>query len=627
MKTFSSRNRAIKSVLAMVDFIRSRSCSWVWRNSTSRLSTSVSASLRSDAPKIFSNSRNSSSVSSRPAPSAHVFHLRRVDFPLIETSREASWPRERAIPPRGQKSHPAASAPRRRIGTARDSVPSSERAHCYPLSPMKPCTSFEASTSPRPGGRPVSVSIFWETRKSRTIATRLGLQVIAAGFSPSYRDQYSHGRRVAWSKHSIGSVPQNIRPSTTVPDPATGPHAPSPGARRPGDWVSHAQTVRKQPHRPFDLTLSQRVGSLLISGRTAAPLNANREEGFLMSQPNPEVERESMEVDVLYVGAGPATLASAYHLMNQVEASQRRGGQTAGDEPIEPPTILVLEKAASVGDHQLSGAVINPKAIKRARDATTSSNRASRPSTSAPNDYFYAFTRKYHHQVAHSTPPMFKKKGYHVAFRSSNVVKWMAEKCEEARCRDLPRALPPKEVLTEGDRVHRRSHRRHGRSTRTASPRDQFQPGMDILAKVTVFGEGVRGSCTKTAHRPQFESAGHEPRHLRDGDQGNLAGQAREAPARPRHPRLAVPGLLRRDQRHVALRHEGQPGLVRLRHPAGQPRTRTAIPTSQAQKFKTTLSCATCSRRGAGAIRRKDDSHGRPLLPAEALLQRRPARR
>ena len=71
-----------------------------------------------------------------------------------------------------------------------------------------------------------------------------------------------------------------------------------------------------------------------------------------MSQP---IERESMEVDVLFVGAGPASLAFALHLMNQVEAFRRRA-EREQRPPIEPPTVLVTEKSASVGDHMLSGA-------------------------------------------------------------------------------------------------------------------------------------------------------------------------------------------------------------------------------------------------------------------------------
>jgi electron-transferring-flavoprotein dehydrogenase len=78
---------------------------------------------------------------------------------------------------------------------------------------------------------------------------------------------------------------------------------------------------------------------------------------------SPATERESMEVDVLYVGAGPATLASALHLMHQIAEHNRRA--EAADRPgIEPPSVLVLEKAKSVGDHMLSGAVMNPKALR-----------------------------------------------------------------------------------------------------------------------------------------------------------------------------------------------------------------------------------------------------------------------
>ena len=73
-------------------------------------------------------------------------------------------------------------------------------------------------------------------------------------------------------------------------------------------------------------------------------------------------ERESLEVDVLFVGAGPGTLAAAYHLVNQVEAYNARGAKNGG-KTMEPPSILVIEKGASVGDLSLSGSVINVKAI------------------------------------------------------------------------------------------------------------------------------------------------------------------------------------------------------------------------------------------------------------------------
>ena len=79
-----------------------------------------------------------------------------------------------------------------------------------------------------------------------------------------------------------------------------------------------------------------------------------------------EPERESMEVDVLFVGAGPATLASACHLMKEIERRNEQA-EAKGESPIEPPTVLVIEKGSGVGDHQLSGACMNPRAMKELR--------------------------------------------------------------------------------------------------------------------------------------------------------------------------------------------------------------------------------------------------------------------
>ena len=206
-----------------------------------------------------------------------------------------------------------------------------------------------------------------------------------------------------------------------------------------------------------------------------------------------EIERESMEVDVLYVGAGPANLASAYHLMNQVEAYNERA-EAEGKEAIEPPVVLVIEKAAEVGDHQLSGAVINPRAVKElmGEDFVEQGFPTEYVCT---NDYFYMFTRNFTIKPpSFANPPMFKKKGYHIA-SLSNVVKWMAEKCEEKGIEIYP-GFAAAEMLTEGDRVLGVRTGDMGIAA-DGSHKANYQPGMDILARVTVVGEGVRGSLAK----------------------------------------------------------------------------------------------------------------------------------
>jgi electron-transferring-flavoprotein dehydrogenase len=203
-----------------------------------------------------------------------------------------------------------------------------------------------------------------------------------------------------------------------------------------------------------------------------------------------EPERESMEVDILYVGAGPATLASAYHLMKQVEAHNEACEKT-GELPIEPPTILVIEKAAGIGDHQLSGGVMNPRAIKELMPDYL--EQGFPIEYTCEKDYFWMFTRKGTIKSP-ITPPMFKKKGYQVV-SLSNVVKWLAEKCEEIGIEIYP-GFAAAEILTEGDRVIGVRTGDMG-VDKNGDPKGAFQPGMDILAKVTVLGEGVRGSLSK----------------------------------------------------------------------------------------------------------------------------------
>ena len=107
---------------------------------------------------------------------------------------------------------------------------------------------------------------------------------------------------------------------------------------------------------------TDRAGPLTRAG-VPLPFGARTRRRSEEDLDEPALERESMEVDVLYVGAGPATLASAIHLMNQVRRTTG-ARRAAGRPPIEPPTVLVLEKSASVGDHMLSGACMNPKAIR-----------------------------------------------------------------------------------------------------------------------------------------------------------------------------------------------------------------------------------------------------------------------
>jgi electron-transferring-flavoprotein dehydrogenase len=225
----------------------------------------------------------------------------------------------------------------------------------------------------------------------------------------------------------------------------------------------------------------------------------------MMSEP----ERESMEVDVLYVGAGPGNLASAYHLVKNVEAHNETAAAN-GVAEIEMPVILVIEKAAGLGDHQLSGSVINPRAIAELMPDFVEQG--------FPTEYicddsqFQLFTRNGTFKVP-VCPPPFYKNGYHVA-SLSNVVKWLGAKCEEIGIEIYP-GFAASEILTEGDKVLGVRTGDMGVAA-DGSKKSTYQAGMDILANVTVLGEGVRGSCAKQL-LDRFDMHGDNPQTYETG--------------------------------------------------------------------------------------------------------------
>jgi len=222
-----------------------------------------------------------------------------------------------------------------------------------------------------------------------------------------------------------------------------------------------------------------------------------------------EPERESMEVDVLYVGAGPGNLASAYHLVKQIEV-QNAEAEKSGRPQIEMPVILIIEKSAGLGDHQLSGAVINPRAIKELMPDFVEQGF---PTEYVCNDSQFRMFWRSGGVKSPICPPPFYKNGYHIA-SLSNVVKWLGAKCEELGIEIYP-GFAAAEILIEGDRVLGVRTGDVGIAA-DGSHKPTFQPGMDILAKVTVLGEGVRGSVTKQL-LDQFEMHGDNPQTYETG--------------------------------------------------------------------------------------------------------------
>src|SRR5258705_12914177 len=135
------------------------------------------------------------------------------------------------------------------------------------------------------------------------------------------------------------------------------------------------------------------------------------------------VQREQLEADVLMVGAGPAGLACALHLANLIKAHSA----SAGKPELSAESIYVLEKGREIGAHQLSGAIMNPKALA---ELVPDFEKSAPLDTPVTDDAALLFTKSSSFRFP-ITPPPFKNKGNYV-ISLNKVVKWLGGLVEAA---------------------------------------------------------------------------------------------------------------------------------------------------------------------------------------------------
>ena len=194
---------------------------------------------------------------------------------------------------------------------------------------------------------------------------------------------------------------------------------------------------------------------------------------------------ESVPVDVVFVGGGPAGLAGAIELARLVA-----GGNEAGDG-VGDIEIGVLEKADGLGDHNLSGAVINPRSFRELFPDMEVSDFPFR--RAVEHEAVYFLTERRHVRIP--APPTMRNHGNHIA-SISEVVRWLGERAEELGVMILP-GFPADGLLVDGEDVIGVRTVPRGLNRDGQPGGGNYMPPVDVTARVTVLSEGTRGTLSQ----------------------------------------------------------------------------------------------------------------------------------